>query len=228
MVLLHNHSLTTMVICRAKDTYAWTVTLTSSSEYASSSRPLLVICGWPYSFSVWPVCFTLMQKMFLLWTKLCKLNTLIGIRVSFTMKKSPKMAIPITTSLTYIFCMRLRACVFEPNFKLATKRRHVHVLRMLSQVLRTLLMSQLLPSHPTARLLLLSPRVRWTLPLTILFTKWRRGMHVTSHRGVADLSKLRCNGCEIDHPSQRQLLWCIPPPQLRMYRGSSLIVVFLS
>ena len=22
--------------------------------------------------------------------------------------------------------------------------------------------------------------------------------------GVADLSKLRCNGCEIDHPSQRQ------------------------
>ena len=90
----------------------------------------------------------------------------------------------------------MRACCFRPNFKPAAKRRLVYVLQLLFQV------------RPTARLPLLLPtttstcKVNITIDYPVNQMKKTLARHIG--RGVPDLSKLRCFGCEIDHPSQRQ------------------------
>ena len=67
-----------------------------------------------------------------------RLDTLIGTRVSLTIKESQR------NGYTNYNVIRLD---FRPNFKPATKRRPVQVLPPLSQVLRTLPLSQIYYSN---------------------------------------------------------------------------------
>ena len=94
----------------------------------------------------------------------------------------------------------VRACCFRPNFKPATKAPLVYVLHPLFHVRRTLLpMSQ--PSD-CATTTSSACKVNSTIDYPVNEMKKTLARYIAC--GVDELTKLRCYGCEKDHPSQRQ------------------------
>ena len=90
------------------------------------------------------------------------------------------------------------ATPFRPNFKPATKRGLVHVLYPLFQGLRTYVTTEPSDCATTTSVY----KVNITIDYPVNEMKKTLARHIAC--GVAELSKLRCNGCEIDHPSQLQ------------------------